>query len=915
MKSMKFHMKLYIGFGLVMLLAGIITLVMMTAMDGIYRDMNRIVREKYVMASLSDELKGNFDHLDRHVQNLINAKRADEILPDSVFQEVVETLSHSADIVSKLSSKLLLPRGIDMLQDFIALEEKYTDQLGVVIDLLRSGNAEQALQMNDELYPTRLQILDLLNEFKAIQEADMRDTLHSATNRFERSIIIAIVLGAILFLTSLCIALFSISNVRNSLRKITAVLDTVTRSDPEHLPRIPITSQDEIGSIAHAFNHMAGELEENASKQKRHAHQLQEQHWLKSMVADMTTGYQGIDDIQELARWFIVKVPQMVGASYGVFYIKKQEYFIKIASYAGTGYDPGADRIHQHEGLVGQCVTEQRMIVLDNLPPNYIRIQSGIGSASPKQVIVLPILYKDVTSGVIELASFCKFTELEKVLLEQLVDTLGVTLASITGQMQVQKLLGEAQMLTEELQAQSEELQQQQEELTHLNEKLGEQFSQSERKNKELEQLKQDLEAKNEQLMEASEYKSEFLANISHELRTPLNSMLILSQILTDNKEHNLSDKQLEYIRTIYTSGNELLNLINEILDLSKIDSGKLDLLYERVDLSSLVAMLAQPFEAMAENKGIAFQVELDPALGSMSLYSDGQKLQQIMKNLLSNALKFTERGQICFRIYPGTAEDWVHETMTPDATQWISFEIADTGIGIPQQKFPLIFESFQQADGTTSRKYGGTGLGLAISKRLVEMLNGFIQVKSEPGVGSTFIVCLPIMQPEDLEDESILIGAEREAASAYEQTASLMGWGLDSPPSSLMHDAKILLIDDDVRDIYALTLALESHGMRVIFAENGKEGIQLLQEHTDVDLVLADEDALPVIREQPQRDIPIIVLTGETRRAGRGREEYGLERESGFVNKPIRMEQLLPLMLACMRRGDYLERGEIRNE
>jgi two-component system chemotaxis sensor kinase CheA len=394
------------------------------------------------------------------------------------------------------------------------------------------------------------------------------------------------------------------------------------------------------------------------------------------------------------------------------------------------------------------------------VPPDYLKIHSGLGEAPPRQIIVLPISFEGSAEGVLELASFDSFSPLHVAFLEELARSTGIVLDSIASRMRLAQLLAASQTMTEELQAQSEELQFQQEELRASNEELEEQtqaLRQSEetlqaqqvelekintelqekaqlllQQNLEMDRTKQDLEEKAGQLEVSSRYKSEFLANMSHELRTPLNSLLILSKLLADNGEGNLTNKQVEFARTIYSSGQGLLALINDVLDLAKIESGKMSINPDNVRLQDIKSFVEQRFTPIAQQKHLEFHVSMNADLPH-AIYSDAQRIEQVLQNLLSNAFKFTEHGTVALLV-----------DGEPGPSPRIIFSVADTGIGIPQNKHAVIFAAFQQVDGTTSRKYGGTGLGLSVSRDIATLLGGDIAVTSNEGEGSTFTFTIP---------------------------------------------------------------------------------------------------------------------------------------------------------------------------
>ncbi|HEV7785364.1 MAG TPA: ATP-binding protein, partial [Thermoanaerobaculia bacterium] len=436
------------------------------------------------------------------------------------------------------------------------------------------------------------------------------------------------------------------------------------------------------------------------------------------------------------------------------------------------------------EGLVGQAALEKQPILLQNVPDDYIVISSGLGEAPPRNIMVMPVLFEGEVKAVIELASFTPFSQIHQVFLDQLAESVGVVINMIAANMRTEELLEQSQKLTQELQSQSKELQQQQEELRRTNAELeaqartlkaseealrdqqeelqqvneeleekasllAEQNRKVEQKNAEVEAARHELEEKAEQLALSSKYKSEFLANMSHELRTPLNSLLILAKLLTDNKDGNLTEKQVEYSQTILSSGTDLLNLINDVLDVSKVEAGKMEINAGDVYLKDVSSYVDRTFRPVAEQKGLDLKVSIDPDVPE-TLWTDGQRLQQVLKNLLSNAFKFTRQGGVSLTVRKADKGRRFGNPTLDAADEVMAFAVTDTGIGIPKDKQRLIFEAFQQADGTTSRKYGGTGLGLTISRELARLLGGEIRVESAEGEGSTFTLFLPREWPGD---------------------------------------------------------------------------------------------------------------------------------------------------------------------
>jgi len=571
---------------------------------------------------------------------------------------------------------------------------------------------------------------------------------------------------------------------------------------------------------------------------------------------------------------------------------------VLLSAFASDGPDGHLRRLKIGEGLVGQCAAEKRRMLIGNLPENTVPIRSGLFEAVPRNVIVLPVLFEDRVKAVIELASLSTFTASHLAFLEQLTASIGIVLNSIEATMQTEGLLKQSQQLATELQTKQKELQQTNEQLAQKAQQLAEQNVEVERKNQEIEQARRALEEKAKELALTSKYKSEFLANMSHELRTPLNSILVLGQQLTDNPDGNLTPRQVEFARTIHGAGTDLLNLISDILDLSKIESGTVSVDAEQVFFASLLDMVARPFRHEAENRRLSFEVHTDPHL-TRSLVTDSKRLQQVLKNLLSNAFKFTEHGgvQLSVSVAPG---GWSSDhPILGSAASVVAFEVSDTGIGIPSEKQRIIFEAFQQADAGTSRKYGGTGLGLAISRELASLLGGEIQLRSAPGKGSSFTLYLPQTYVGPSAPAATL--AERRTGPLPRQmspaAAELTIEPIEDDRANLEPgDAVLLIVEDDPH--YARVLVDLSHdkGFKVLVAISGAEALALAREFhptaVSLDVFLPDMLGWTVLNHLKQdpatRHIPVQMLTLDEDR------HHGLTRGAfAFVTKPTTTEGL----------------------
>jgi HAMP domain-containing protein/CheY-like chemotaxis protein len=683
-------------------------------------------------------------------------------------------------------------------------------------------------------------------------------------------------------------------NLTNQVRAIAEVATAVTKGD---LTRsIQVEARGEVAELKDNINTMINNLRGTTERNT-------EQDWLKTNLARFTGMLQGQRDLATVGRLLLSELTPLINAQQGVIYQMEDEeskQMVLLSAFAGDTEDGHLRRLKLGEGLIGQCAAEKRRMLITDLPPNSITVRSGLFDATPRNVIVLPVLFEDRVKAVIELASLSAFTASHLAFLEQLTASIGIVLNSIEATMQTEGLLKQSQQLAAELQAQQKELQQTNEQLAQKAQQLAEQNVEVERKNQEIEQARRALEEKAKELALTSKYKSEFLANMSHELRTPLNSILVLGQQLADNADSNLTSKQVEFARTIHGAGTDLLNLISDILDLSKIESGTVSVEAEEVFFASMLDAVARPFRHEAENRRLAFDVQTDQRLGR-SLVTDSKRLQQVLKNLLSNAFKFTEKGGVQLTVSPATA-GWSEEhPILSKAASVIAFEVTDTGIGIPSEKQRIIFEAFQQADAGTSRKYGGTGLGLAISRELANLLGGEIQLQSAPNKGSTFTLYLP--QTYVGPSAGGMDRGDRNAAAPKSLQLSSVNIKelpveqIDDDRADLQTDEAVLLVvEDDPHYARVLRDLARDEGFKVLVATRGSEALALAREFhptaVSLDVFLPDMLGWTVLNHLKQdpgtRHIPVQMLTLDEDR------QHGLARGAfAFVTKPASTEGL----------------------
>jgi len=684
-------------------------------------------------------------------------------------------------------------------------------------------------------------------------------------------------------------------NLTNQVRAIAEVATAVTKGD---LTRsIQVEASGEVAELKDNINTMIDNLRLTTDRNT-------EQDWLKTNLARFTGMLQGQRDLTTVGRMLLSELAPLVNAQQGVIYQMETEEsagMVLLSAFADDGENGHLRRLKIGEGLVGQVASEKRRMLISDLPERTISIRSGLFESVPRNVIVLPVLFEDRVKAVIELASLNAFTASHLAFLEQLTASIGIVLNSIEATMQTEGLLKQSQQLAAELQTQQKELQQTNEQLAQKAQQLAEQNVEVERKNQEIEQARRALEEKAKELALTSKYKSEFLANMSHELRTPLNSILVLGQQLSENPDHNLTAKQVEFARTIHGAGTDLLNLISDILDLSKIESGTVSVEAEEILFANLLEMVARPFRHEAENRKLAFEVQADPHL-TRSLVTDSKRLQQVLKNLLSNAFKFTEHGSVRLAVsvaQKGWSED--HPILS-GAASVVAFEVTDSGIGIALDKQRIIFEAFQQADASTSRKYGGTGLGLAISRELASLLGGEIQLRSTPGQGSTFTLYLPLTYVGPTASKLTAGDGKAFTPSLPLQLSNIVVSEhpveqiADDRNNLQPDDAVLLIVEDDPHYARVLCDLSRDKGFKVLVALRGTEALALAREFhptaVSLDVFLPDMLGWTVLNHLKQdpatRHIPVQMLTLDEDR------HHGLARGAfAFVTKPTSPEEL----------------------
>ncbi|MFL5884056.1 MAG: ATP-binding protein, partial [Thermoleophilaceae bacterium] len=769
------------------------------------------------------------------------------------------------------------------------------------------------------------------------------------------------------------------------LRAIAEVSTAVTQGD---LTRsITVEARGEVADLKDNINQMIANLRETTQRNE-------EQDWLKTNLARISSLMQGQRDLETVSRLIMSELTPTVSAQHGAFFLAQSEdgdsptakatELRLMASYGYKNRKNVSNRFKMGEAVVGQAALEKKPILITNPPDDYIKVTSGLGEAVPKNIIVMPVLFEEQVLGVIELAAFREFSDIHQQFLDQLMETIGVVLSTIIANMRTEELLQQSQALTQELQSQSEELQSQQDELKRSNAELEEQakslkaseellqtqqeelqqtneelqekaalLQQQNRdieiKNREIELARKSLEEKAEQLALSSKYKSEFLANMSHELRTPLNSLLILSNLLAQNEDGNLTEKQIEFAHTIHTAGSDLLALINDILDLSKVEAGKMEVHPGHLGIENVKDYVERSFRPVAEQKTLGFEISTADDLPK-TIETDEQRLQQVLKNLLSNAFKFTEKGGVTLRMEKAPSDMTFDSAILQKADAVIAFSVADSGIGIAEDKLKLIFEAFQQADGTTSRKYGGTGLGLSISREIARLLGGEIRASSTVGEGSTFTLYLPDKYvpveppgsgltatgppPEPVIEPFVPIGEPRSDLALEPQPAALVGVasgngdrlaaeepavtdaalalpeGLEDDRADLLPGDRVVLAIDDSEDFARQVLNVaHDASFKVLLALRGEAGLALAHELKPDALLLSAQlpttegrVVLDHLKRHPDtRHIPVFVVSDAD-----VRQEVMKAGAFGYLERPVTDDALTK---ALGEVGEFIDR------
>jgi len=904
-KGMRFNirMKIAIGYILVICCLSVCIVIVTDRISALQNEVETITSEDIEIHNLIAAIRNSALSMETGQRGYLLSGDEAYLVPYKNGKSQWEAQYNS--LYSYFSNDVSMQNELEEIKVFI---QSWIDQVAEPTILLKQDNqAEQLLKFyNNEA--SKINMDDLSSKFESLHAKEIQSTKAHVSGLENKNQLLTIGIYIMLLIVTVIaftIVAFVSGSIVKTIKQVVQTITDIASVGGDLTTRIKVNTRDEIRDLGEATNQLLTSLEMK--------------NWIQTKVAEVAVMSQGINDMTTLGETFLTKVAPMINASYGVFYIRKntgkQERFVNIASYAGFEENVGKPYFRLGEGLVGQCALEKRIFLLNTPEDHPAMITTAFGQIQPQSILAMPIEYEDKVEAVVEFASLEPFSSQHLKLLEEIESDFGIAVNNVVGRMEVERLLSESQVLTEELQShteelqsQSEELQMQQEEMRMTTEHLEEQNLFAEQKTKELEKAKEELEIYSAKLQQSSQYKTNFLANMSHELRTPLNSILILSQMLADNENLTLNEEEAGYAKVIHSSGNDLLKLIDDILDLSKIEAGKIIVTIDEVNLTEMPDLIKHTFDPIAENKGIDFNIEADPDL-PLIWHTDGQRLEQILKNLLSNAFKFINEGSVNLSF--NIAERAIVEEVLPmyGQEQVLAIAVRDTGIGIPQDKQQLIFEAFQQVDGETNRQYGGTGLGLSICNEFSRLLGGKIIVESVPNIGSTFTLFLPNLNQAMLE---LITKGNEEVAAAdsqivivnHEEQQYEADAELTHDENGLFIDKNVLIVEDDDRNVYALVKALERKGMQVTIAKNGNECMDILQDNTNFDLILMDImmpimdgfEAIKAIRQIPVlQELPIIALTAKAMKSDRDRcLEVGA---SDYISKPINMEQLISLM------------------
>lgn len=852
-----------------------------------------IVKHDFKVHNLTHEIESQLIEMENNVRGSIIS--GDQIYISSYQQAERKWKSAYMELYSLLADNPRQQKTLNEVQTAITHWTKTVE-----IPRLQQSQNQQGQSGHEllDMKPGYIDLQTLREKMNTFRNTEEELTKARTNNLQEKNQTLKLGLSGLLFFScflSITLAILLSNSIVRTVQHVICAIRGITSDKGRFNQRIHVSTNDEIRELGEATNALLDNVEQRE--------------WLQTNVADMMIRYQGVSSLQELTERFLAGITEKIGASFGLVYVQEQGtegiQYVQRGRFADRPFKGEQKIFQEKEGLVGQAAKEKRVFLLQDCSDSCSPITSGLGEWRPHSLIVVPIVFDEEVIAVVELASLQVFTDLQSQLLKETTHSFGSAIHSVQRRMDVQHMLVQSQKMTEELQTQSEELQIQSEELQAVNNQLEERTKEAEEKARDLQQTKKELELQTKQLQASSQYKSEFLANMSHELRTPLNSILILSEMLLENKNETLSEEEQEFAHIIYSAGTDLLGLINDVLDLSKIEAKKLEMICGEMSIQELCTQLERHFTPIAQQKQIDFQILLQKPVPDL-FYTDEKRLQQIIKNMLSNAFKFTEQGSVIMQVEQMQKEQMTVE-MEKKSDTWLVITCQDTGIGISEEQQQLIFDAFHQADGAIARKYGGTGLGLSISKELVTLLGGSITVHSIQGKGSIFTVYIPNIPKgvEMLEEHAGQITYEEVATSQNtEQIGDVPIVPRGYQESMLFQGKKVLIVDDDHRNRFALQSALGKQGITVISAEDGVACLDILEKNTTIDLVLMDimmphidgfETMKHIRQSRKHIHLPIIALTAKA--MNHDKQKCLQAGANDYVSKPVNLQQLFSVM------------------
>ncbi|WP_317259403.1 response regulator [Paenibacillus baimaensis] len=925
-RMMKIKTKLFLGFGILMLLMFALAGIGINRLTTLDKSMNEIFSNRYAKVQIASTLRNDTAELAKYLDNLL--LNEDQGSNAKILEAIRTSTQKVNTSMEQIQNLFKGPNEQQLAMDMMKKGKQFLDYKNDTVNLARANKKEQANSLRSEDGLTYQQeFLDSIAAASLYQNDALIQAMESAQEESRKTYMYTGMLTIVSLLLSVAIMFWIVLGITRGLGMLSGIISNFGNGGGSSGSyRVAVKTTDEFGEIAHIFNTITDDLEGTTHNERTLSKLNADRAWLQTNIAEVSTQLQDTQRLEEASEKFIDALCRIIGAQSGAMYIVEQEGSERNIVLKGTyamPEHPTVKHVQPGQGLIGQAVKNGQSITISDVPPDYIKISSAFGTIPTVSLAVRPVTHTDQVIAVYEIAAVKPWSELELQLLDHLNEIAAITIHRIKGQLRVEELLRISQMLTDELQNQSMELLTQQEELQASNCKLEQQTEALQMSEKQLQQQQRDLEHSNDELRKktglleeqiqeteeinrqiehardtlekqarelafASKYKSEFMANMSHELRTPLNSLLILSQLLKENKEGNLTNRQVEYAETILSSGTDLLRLIDDVLDLAKVESGRMDIQYDNILVCDVKESLMKAFMPISRKKNVKFQFEVDKHTPK-HMFTDSMRLLQILKNLLSNAFKFTNEGSVSVHIAPVEKDPSI-----------LAFSVTDTGIGIPSEKSRMIFEAFQQADGTTSRKYGGTGLGLSISKQLANLLGGTIELDSTEGQGSVFTLYVPhhAIPSDEIGNREIAAAAEleafftepRQAASpdpvialtlplpAQEQLTSHKEQLAQTTDSLLLDDRDsiggddrvLLLVEDDVHFVSILADMARERSFKVLIALDGESGLRLAKQYKP-DAILLDIQ-LPIIdgwsilvqlkNDTEMRHIPVHVIS-----------------------------------------------------